>query len=258
MLRYPLAKWAITRSIPSLEGDEVHIWRVHLHETSRLLSDMERALSREEQARAARFHSEEARTSFVAGRGVLRCLLGSHIGLAPEAVPISLSVHGKPECVSPRCKISFSLSRSDGLILLALGRGRAIGVDVEYIDRTIPALQLARRFFAVKEAEAIASQKGDEQCRLFLEIWVRKEACLKALGLGLSIPLDTFTAPLACDPPVFQESRVGGHRGRMLFYKFLPWFGYVSALATDPPVPRIRFFDWPPAHQRDRQECAPF
>jgi len=119
-----------------------------------------------------------------------------------------------------------------------------MGVDVEYLGPSGPVLQLARRFLAAEEAGAIASRRGKGRQRLFFEIWVRKEAFLKALGLGLSIPLQSFTVPLACNPPVLHDPGLEGHRGNMVFYGFSPFPGYVSALATAPPVPRIRLLDW--------------
>jgi len=209
------------------------------------LSDLERSLSREEQARAARFRNDAARASFVIGRGVLRCLLGCHLGLPPEAVPISLSPHGKPECVSPGSDSAFSLSRSGDLILVAMGRGRPVGVDVEYVGRNVPVLQLARRFLAAEEADTIASMRNEGRHRLFFEIWVRKEAYLKALGLGLSIPLAGFTVPFACDPPVLYDPGLPTHQSAMVFYGVSPFPAYVSALVTGPPVPPIRFLEWP-------------
>jgi 4'-phosphopantetheinyl transferase len=245
MMRLPLPEWPRPPSLPWLGSDEVHIWRVRLQGLPPLLSDLERSLSREEQARAARFHNDAVRASFVTGRGVLRRLLGCHLGLPPEAAPISLSARGKPECVSSGSDISFSLSHSGELVLVAMGRGRPVGVDVEYMDPSIPALQLARRFFAVEEAEAIASQKETEQLQLFYEIWVQKEACLKALGLGLSVPLDGFTVPPGCNPPVLYEPELWTHQGAMAFYGFSPWPTYVSALVTGPPVPQIRLLEWP-------------
>jgi len=118
-------------------------------------------------------------------------------------------------------------------------------VDMEYTDPSIPALQLARRFFAVEEAEAIASQKGNERLRRFYKIWVQKEACLKALGLGLSVPLDGFTVPFACDPPVLYDPGLSTRQGAMVFCGFWPFPTYVSALVTGPPVPQIRLLEWP-------------
>jgi 4'-phosphopantetheinyl transferase len=125
-----------------------------------------------------------------------------------------------------------------------------VGVDVEYVGLNVPILQLARRFFSAKEAGAIASQEGHEQRRLFFDIWVRKEACLKALGLGLSVPLDGFTVPLSCSRPVLYDPGLSHHEGPMVFLGFSPLPGYVSALVTGQAFPRIRCFDWPPAHQR--------
>lgn len=244
MTQRPLSEWAKPSSPPPLGNSEVHIWRVHLPAVVPSLHVLGRSLSLEEQVRAARFRHPWSRTSFVAGRGILRQLLGSHLGLDPEAVPISLSVYGKPECAFSGSGISFSLSHSKNLLLLALGRARSLGVDVEYVDRNVPALQLARRFFADEEALAIASRKGDVRHRLFFEIWVQKEACLKAVGRGLSIPLDTFMTTLACNPQIFHVPGIEGHHKAMFLRGFSPFAEYVAALATDPPRPRLNLLDW--------------
>jgi 4'-phosphopantetheinyl transferase len=96
---------------------------------------------------------------------------------------------GKP--FVPGSEVRFNLSHSGELTVCAFARGREVGIDVELESRKTEPLRLAERFFAPDEAEAVR-RDGREA---FFRIWVRKEAYVKALGLGIAgIGLHTFSA----------------------------------------------------------------
>jgi 4'-phosphopantetheinyl transferase len=101
-------------------------------------------------------------------------------------------LQGKPELVWPAENISFSLSHTGGLMLLAItGNGR-VGVDAEIVRPGIEVADLSRRFFAPVEADEILRLRPEEQLAAFFACWTRKEAFVKALGVGLLLPLDSF------------------------------------------------------------------
>ena len=182
---------------------EVQLWLMSLDEPAWPSVDLHAVLDEAERQRASRFHFEPHRQRFAHGRGLLRHLLAHATGAAPEALRFELGPQGKPRLIAPdrRARLDFNLSHSGALALLGLSDGAAIGVDVE-LPRPVPELQaIAERNFAPAEQRSLAALPLAEQLDAFLAVWTRKEAFIKALGGGLSIPLDSFEVSLAVHEP---------------------------------------------------------
>lgn len=155
-------------------------------------------LSREEQARAGQFRFPLDRTRFVAAHAALRYALAEQTGGRADALRFTHSAFGKPSLLGwPR--VHFSLSHSQGLGLIAIGGRGPLGVDVEQLRPVPDALALAATHFTRLENEALAALPADERDRAFLTCWTRKEACLKAIGLGLIVPPERFEVGLEAD-----------------------------------------------------------
>jgi 4'-phosphopantetheinyl transferase len=178
---------------------EVQVWRIPLDldpETLAVLSDL---LDPLERARAGRFRFERDRRRFIAARGRLRQVLSRYSGGRPEALRFRYGPHGKPE-LEPEDRsdsLRFNLSHAHELALLAVARGRDVGVDLEWSGREVEALELAERFFSRAEARALWRLPEPRRAAAFFRCWTRKEAYIKARGEGLSLPLDAFDVSLA-------------------------------------------------------------
>jgi 4'-phosphopantetheinyl transferase len=223
------------------EENSVHVWLVYLPGERPRLTFFMKTLSSDEQARAARFLRTEDRVSFTIGRGILRCVLSKYLGSAPENIRFDYTSFGKPRLrINPELPLlNFNVSHSNCWAVIAIGKNRKIGIDVEYIRADLDVLGISRRFFSPQEADLIGSAPEEKRQRLFYEIWVRKEAYVKATGKGLSMPLSRFAVPLGSHTPV-------------ILYDEDPWLfhsisidpDYASALVTHPPVTCIRKYDW--------------
>lgn len=116
--------------------------------------------------------------------------------MQPETWRFELGSHGKPRLAEPRLAgdLRFNLSHCRSLVAVAVAREREVGIDVEAVSRTVPsAMDLARRYFSPREADALAAQRDESQRqREFLRRWTAKEALVKATGHGLSLGLDQF------------------------------------------------------------------
>ena len=174
----------------------VHLWQRRLHASGAEVSACYRLLSSEEQERARRFLVERARNEFVLTRGTLRSLLAGYLGSTPQEVRFRYAVRGKP-ALEGGSDLSFNVSHTDGLALMAFVKRRAIGVDVENLDRKIEAERLAERFFSERERRALRPLRGDELQAAFFRCWTRKEAYIKAKGDGLSLALHQFAVSIA-------------------------------------------------------------
>lgn len=189
--------WARAATPATLGSGEVHVWRVDL-DAPGADGDAEAAgLSADERARAARFHFARDRERFLRGHAALRHLLAGYAGREPHALIFAEGAQGKPAL--PGTGLEFNLSHSDGCAVLAVTRGRRVGVDVERIQAERATLAVARRFFAPAEAAAVAAAAPSERALTFFRCWTRKEAYVKARGEGLSLPLDRFEVPLEPD-----------------------------------------------------------
>jgi 4'-phosphopantetheinyl transferase len=156
----------------------VDLWRIDL---DRPIAGAAEMLSAEERSRASRFVFDRDRVRFVAGRAACRVILAGCAGAAAEALSFELGPHGKPSLAQGP---PFSYSSSQACGLLAFGGEAPLGVDVERIRVVSDAPGVARSAFTREEWAAWMAGGGDP-CAGFLRVWVRKEALLKALGVGL-------------------------------------------------------------------------
>jgi 4'-phosphopantetheinyl transferase len=181
---------------PALGSGVVHLWQRQLNATGAEVSACYELLSIEEQERARRFRVERPRNEFVLTRGTLRSLLAQYLGGAPQEVRFRYAGQGKP-ALEGESGLSFNVSHTNGLALMAFVKQRTIGVDVENVGREVGAERLAERFFSEPERQALRPLRGDELQAAFFRCWTRKEAYIKAKGDGLSLPLHQFDVSIA-------------------------------------------------------------
>ncbi|MBC6429630.1 4'-phosphopantetheinyl transferase superfamily protein [Nostoc sp. HG1] len=172
----------------TLLPDEIHVWRIELDQPETRLQHLRETLSSDEIARAERFYFQEHRQRFIAGRGILRTILGRYLGIQPLQVQFNYQHRGKPVLADTFADtgLAFNLSHSQGLGLCAVNSTRQIGVDLEYIRSMSDLEALAKRFFLPREYEMLRSLSPNQQQEVFFRYWTCKEAYLKATGDGLS------------------------------------------------------------------------
>ena len=179
-----------------LPADEVHLWRVDLEAVANSEARWRKVLSTDEQARAARFHFDRDRQTYTATRALLRTILARYLGSNPTDLVFRYSDKDKPSLALPGDHLEFNVSHSGKRALLAFARRRSVGVDVEYIRDDFDPQALAHRFFSVREQRALATLEPEDRYSGFFRCWTRKEAYIKAVGTGLSLPLDQFDVSL--------------------------------------------------------------
>jgi 4'-phosphopantetheinyl transferase len=131
-------------------------------------------------------HWEKSRDA--AASAVVRSLLAAYLNCAADAVRIERGEYGKPRVVN--APVEFNLAHSGDALLVGLSRNVALGVDLEVASRrTRPVVDLARRWFAPREADSLAALPEAQRHAAFLRLWTCKEAVLKAQGHGISYGL---------------------------------------------------------------------
>ena len=228
-----------------LEGDDVHVWKAPLGGPSAMQRFLEDTLSAEERERADRFHFDCHRDRFVRARGVLRWLLADYLGVEPASLVFTYSSYGKPGlCSAHASRIAFNVSHSEDLALFAFSRRGEIGVDVEAIRSLPDRDSLAQQLFSDREAKSLGRLRAELKDDAFFTCWTRKEAYVKALGEGLSRPLDSFEVTFAeSDPPVLRVIGDAAESARWSMYGLTPGAGFAGALVTEG-ARRVSCWQW--------------
>jgi 4'-phosphopantetheinyl transferase len=239
---------------PPLSAHTVCIWRVDLDRPHAALEELAACLIAEERQRADRFVREVDRRRFTVSHAVLRMLLGRYLNLPPEHVEMSIAPGGKPELTraSGTSCPRFNLSHSERLALIALTMDRAVGVDVEHVRPMTDVKNIVERYFAPREQAVWHVLLEQERLAAFFRCWTRKEAYLKAQGIGLSGGLDHFEVSFAPDDPVrlIRDDDRPDATTRWQLHDVAVEEGYVAACAVEREVEKILVFDWPASTAR--------
>lgn len=152
----------------------------------RLLTRYWHILSPEERRREERFYCERDRHHYRVSRALVRTVLSQYAPVPPEEWSFSATRYGKPEIVNDCAaakRISFNLTHTHGLIVLAVACEGTVGVDAEHVRARQPCLEIARRFFARREAEQLFELPAERRSERFFHYWTLKESYIKAVGL---------------------------------------------------------------------------
>jgi 4'-phosphopantetheinyl transferase len=220
-----------------LQPGEVHVWVASLDAPPPLLAIHRRLLAADEIERAERLRFEHLRARFVTGRAILRLLLGRYVQAAPEKLRFRYGAYGKPELDSfpPARSLAFNLAHSHNLAVYALALAPRIGVDVEQMRPVQERDQITERFFSPRERQALAALPDTQREEAFFLCWTRKEAYLKALGAGITYPLDRFSVSLTPgEPAVLLEAAEEDDAGQpWTLLPFTPASPYQAAVAVE-------------------------
>lgn len=166
-----------------------------------LLERYRRLLDDDERRREERLRVPDDRQRYVITRALVRTMLSRYAPRAPHEWTFEANPHGRPHIANvegPVCGLVFNVSHTRGLVVLAVTRERALGVDVEHQDRAVSPGVL-ERFFAPAEAAAIRALPVEQQGRRLLQHWTLKEAYIKARGMGLAIAVRQVSFDLTSD-----------------------------------------------------------
>lgn len=220
-------------SLPLPSARVIHVWSLVLS-TARI-DELLPLLAEDEHVRAREFIFQKDHDRYVAVRGWLRRLCGAYLQEDPAALRFRYGAAGKPALAANIGDIDlrFNVSHTHDLALLAFSLGREVGVDVEYIDGQVDVVDLARTCFSDEEQHVFHSYTGDPQLALFFQYWTSKEAYIKALGEGLSIPLQEFTVDIRPDIVVRPVTTTNSDAPRLTVHQLSVPTGYAGAIASE-------------------------
>jgi|SRR5580658_347089 4'-phosphopantetheinyl transferase len=237
------SKWLAKPHELTLKDGEVHVWRAPLRLDAGVLDRVRSSLSADEGARANRFVFAVDRDSFVAARGILRELLGSYAGMAPEELKFDYGPQGKPALGPAHPPIRFNLSHSHGLAVYAFARERQVGIDLELMRPEFAGDEIAERYFSSAELAELRALPHEARAEGFFLCWTRKEAYVKARGEGLQIPLTSFDVSLTPG----KEAKLRSEDAlRWELHSFEPGERYVGALVAEGRGLHLEYWNWAP------------
>jgi 4'-phosphopantetheinyl transferase len=230
-----------TSAIPTaISADEVHLWAWLLEPVAEDLPAHVEILDPAELRRMHSFHFAADGERYALAHGNLRKILGGYLNQPAKKISFHANRFGKPELAGEHSFITFSLSHSQSIAVLAVAHGLPVGVDVEEVRPIEP--EVADAHFSASELSHLSELQGDAWLRGFYCCWTRKEAILKAEGVGLHRALDSFDVTLSPDAP----AELLATRVRFLhpwkLYDVLPAPGVIGALATVQTEARIACF----------------
>ena len=229
---------------PALEENTVHIWKINLDPPSASSTSVwESNISKEERALAMKFVFERDRIRYVASHSALRDILGGYLGAPPNCIQFQIGDKGKP-ALNPSSGLYFNLAHSGQIALVAVTRSGEIGVDVEMIRPIASMRRLAQMCFAPCEFRCWDELCPPDCVPAFFNCWTRKESFIKAVGEGLSYPLDRFEVSLSPSETAklisISGDEVEANRWTLQAIDLGP--GYAAAFATQSTGVTIRYF----------------
>jgi 4'-phosphopantetheinyl transferase len=236
--------WPASGIRGAIAPDEVHLWAWPLEPVPADLAAHIELLDQEELRRLHGFRFAQDRSRYAIAHANLRRILGGYCECPPAEICFRANRFGKPELAGEPSSLHFSLSHSRCVAVLAVAHGHPVGVDVEEVKPI--EREVADGHFSASELSQLSGLPGDAWLSSFYRCWTRKEAILKAEGVGLSRALDSFDVGVLPDqPPALLGTRQQFSYPWKL-YDVSPASGTTGALAIAHSNARLAYFSFLP------------
>ncbi len=191
IVEYP--SWTVGPVTPSLNKEVIHVWRVLLPVSEETKRRFLQTLSKVECQRMSQFYFNKDKERYLIARGALREIIARYFSVLPTDIELHTTEYGKPYIKYPN--FHFNLSHSENMVLYAFSQS-PIGIDVEYIKEERDLLAVAAQFCSINEYSTLLALSEQARRTFFYKLWTSKEALVKAMGYGLSFPLQEIEVSL--------------------------------------------------------------
>jgi 4'-phosphopantetheinyl transferase len=236
-------------AIDSLKLSDIHVWHATLSLTPEALADAARLLPKAEREKTGLVASVAQRARLTLSRAWVRAILSGYLERPAPELTIRRSGRGKPIVVvdADQTGLFFSVSHSGEHMLVAVTRADDVGIDLERLTRIVEPERIAVRFYSRPECEALLSLEPAMRADAFFRVWVRKEAVVKALGMGITAAFEMFSVSQGREEQVEVDvSRVleGGRERLWVRVVDVGRVDYLAAVAFGQPDATVRYFEW--------------
>jgi 4'-phosphopantetheinyl transferase len=237
--------WLNPSNSLTLSDEEAQVWRADLDLNESVQNSFLKLLSPDEKIRAQKFRFAKDSRNFIAARGILRSLIGKYLEIRPADISFQYSKFGKPS-LADKYSLQFNISHSQNIALFAFTKKLNIGVDVEFVNPDIEAKDIAANFFSKNEIMNLLALPEHEQPLGFFNCWTRKEAFIKAVGEGLSFPLDKFEVSLEPNRPAKLLATHWDPKAvsKWTMYSMSPGANFVGSLVIEGIVEQVKCWNW--------------
>jgi 4'-phosphopantetheinyl transferase len=240
--------WPLASPEALMGSNEVHVWRACFDVSVPQCENLLAILSADEIERAMRFHFEKDKIRFIAARGILRQILGRYLNISPEKFYFGYTSYGKPfvENSEGYDPMFFNLSHAGDFALFAFSHSGNIGIDIEKIRNDVAVMQIAGRFFSEQEIRSLEAVDGSRQIELFFQYWARKEAFIKAIGEGVSFPLEKCDVSSVAGSGLFPVTLLNNptENARWHVQDLFPKNGYTAAIVVEEKDCEFSYWDY--------------
>ena len=191
----------VPSALPLPDGKTVHVWQLQCSATQAVRSHWQAWLSPDERDRLQKYQRAADRDRFIYSRGGLRYLLASYLGPSPTAIQLGYGAYGRPYLLDTPPRLHFNVAHSGDWVIIGLSQCPQIGVDVEVAQPRQRLPSLIQHCLTPQERDSLTLDPT-AQLTHFLQYWTLKEAHLKAVGLGLSYPLQQVQVTLHPEPAI--------------------------------------------------------
>lgn len=231
-----------------LPADEIHLWCAYAdthidngHNTApdaALCQSYRALLTEAERSQESRFRFAEDAGRYLLTRALVRTVLSRYAPVAPQDWRFETNPQGKPRIANAEAlgaDLSFNLSHTRGLVVLAVSAGVAVGVDVEHMGSGTSHMEVAAACFSATEYADLQGLTGAAQDQRFFQYWTLKESYIKARGLGLDISLQQLSFQL--QPPhgvnLSLHPSLNDAAARWAFWQFQPTAQHMVSLCAE-------------------------
>jgi len=234
--------WKANQKLPIPLHEHVDIWKICLKASDSQLSDYWQILSTEEKDRALQFYFKKETNAFIVSRAMLKTLCANYLYLKPQEIQLSYGEFGKPYLKASN--LDFNISHSAGQALMAFTSGSEIGIDIEKLNPDIEIEKLVKRFFSINEAKTVLALERSQRVTAFFKCWTRKEAFIKAVGKGLSFPLDQFDVTIHEEVKFLSINGDENLAEEWSLVSFAPEKNFTAAFSMKNKIKEINFYDF--------------
>ncbi|WP_150451330.1 4'-phosphopantetheinyl transferase family protein [Arenibacter lacus] len=229
--------------LASLESGAVRIW--YIDASARIDSRYYEMLNACEKIRAEKYKFIKDKNMFITARSVLRMLSAFYLNKTPSQIEIKYGPFGKPYLYGEN-RLKFNISHSGCRVVLAFCKQGAIGVDIEKIKTNFDVMEIAENYFSEMEVNALGAIPQADQKKAFFRCWTRKESFLKAIGEGLSLPLDSFSVTLDDDKnaKLLETKWDPSEKEKWKMFAFVPDTNYMGAISVHSNIENIKYYRW--------------